>query len=123
MRKLPESELDIMLVIWELFPNNPEGICADTIISRLDKEWNKTTVLNFLIRLTNRGFVSCKKCGRTNLYSPIVAKDEYLKEESESFLQKMHHNSLTSLVASLYDGKCISKSDLEELKRFIEEAE
>lgn len=123
MKKLPESELDIMLVIWELFPNYPEGVCADTIISKLDKEWNKTTVLNFLIRLTKRGYVTSKKCGRTNLYSPIVAKDEYLKEESESFLQKMHHNSLTSLVASLYDGKCISKSDLEELKRFIEEAE
>ena len=123
MKKLPESELDIMLVIWDLSPDHPDGVCADTIISHLEKDWNKTTVLNFLIRLCNREFISCKKSGRTNLYSPIVSKKEYLKEESGSFLRKLHHNSLTSLVASLYDGKNVSKDELEELKRFIEEAE
>lgn len=45
------------------------------------------------------------------------------RKESKSFLQKAHDNSLTSLVASLYDGKNISKEDLDELKKFIEEAE
>jgi len=61
--------------------------------------------------------------GRINIYEPLVKKEDYIKEESRSFLQKLHNNSLTSLVAALYDGKSISKEDLEKLKRFIEEAE
>ena len=46
-----------------------------------------------------------------------------MQEASSTLLRKLHHNSLTSLVASLYDGQKVSKADLEELKRFIEEAE
>jgi predicted transcriptional regulator len=52
-----------------------------------------------------------------------VPREDYVQEASGTFLQKLHHNSLTSLVASLYDGQKVSKADLDELKRFIEEAE
>ena len=33
----------------------------------------------------------------------------------------MHNGSLTHLVATLYNTKSITRNDLEELKRFIEE--
>jgi len=52
----------------------------------------------------------------------LVPREDYVQEASGTLLQKLHHNSLTSLVASLYDGQKVSKADLEELKRFIEEA-
>lgn len=117
--RLPDSELEIMKIIWAA----GSTVTSDYIMENLDKTWRKTTVLNFLTRLCDRGFIKCHKDGRFNIYEPLVKKDDYLKEESKSFLQKLHNNSLTSLVASLYNGKNISKEDLEELKRFIEEAE
>lgn len=119
IKKLPESEAEIMMIIWEA----DRSVSSDYIMANTDKTWTKTTVLNFLTRLCNRGFLECEKSGRTNLYTSIISKDEYLQKESRSFLQKMYHNSLTNMVASLYDGKSITKKDLEELKKFIEEAE
>jgi len=119
IKKLPDSELEIMMIIW----NADEKVTSDYIMVKLDKTWQKTTVLNFLIRLCDRGFLKCHKEGRFNVYEPLVKKEDYLKKVSRSFLQKVHNNSLTSLVASLYDGKSISKEDLDELKKFIEEAE
>ncbi|HOQ38217.1 MAG TPA: BlaI/MecI/CopY family transcriptional regulator [Acetivibrio sp.] len=119
IKKLPDSELEIMMVIW----NAEEKVTSDYIMANLDKTWQKTTVLNFLTRLCDRGFLKYHKEGRLNVYEPLVNKEEYLQKESKSFLQKLHNNSLKSLVASLYDGKNISKEDLEELKKFIEEAE
>ncbi len=119
IKKLPDSELEIMMVIW----NAEEKVTSDYIMANLDKTWQKTTVLNFLTRLCDRGFLKCHKESRLNVYEPLVNKEEYLQKESKSFLQKLHNNSLKSLVASLYDGKNISKEDLEELKKFIEEAE
>ena len=115
IKKLPDSELEIMMIIWDA----DEKVTSDYIMANLDKTWRKTTVLNFLTRLCERGFLKCHKEGRFNVYESLVNKEDYLQKESKSFLQKMHNNSLTSLVASLYDGKNVSKEDLEELKKFI----
>ena len=119
MKKLPDSELEIMMIIWDA----KEKVTSDYIMDRINKDWLKTTVLNFLTRLCDRGFLKCHKEGRFNIYESQVDKEDYLQRESKSFLKKLHHNSLTSLIATLYDGNSISKDDLEELKKFIEEAE
>ncbi len=117
MKKLPESELEIMLIVWDA----QKAVTSDYIMDRLDKTWVKPTVLNFLSRLCERDFLSCAKEGRHNVYTPCVKKEDYLRNESRSFLEKLHQNSLKSLLASLYDGKKVSKQDLEELRAFIEE--
>jgi BlaI family penicillinase repressor len=119
MKKLPDSELEIMMIIWDA----KEKVTSDYIMDRINKDWLKTTVLNFLTRLCDRGFLKCHKEGRFNIYESQVDKEDYLQRESKSFLKKMHHNSITSLIATLYDGNSISKDDLEELKKFIGEAE
>lgn len=118
-KKLPEAELEIMLVIWDT-----EGpVTSDYIMERLDKDWTKPTLLNLLTRLCGRGFLRCEKEGRHNLYYVLTPREDYVQEASGNLLQKLHHNSLTSLVATLYDGQKVSKEDLAALKRFIEEAE
>ncbi len=118
VKKLPEAELEIMLIAWEA-----EGaVTSDYIMERLNKAWAKPTLLKLLTRLCEREFLRCDKEGRHNLYTVLVERDDYVQEASGTLLQKLHHNSLTSLVASLYDGQKVSKADLEELKRFIEEA-
>jgi len=119
IKKLPEAELEIMLVVWDA----ETSVTSDYIMTRLNKDWTKPTLLNLLTRLCGRGFLRCEKEGRHNLYSVLIPRDAYVQEASGTLLQKLHHNSLTSLVASLYDGRRISKADLEELKQFIEEAE
>ncbi len=118
-KKLPEAELEIMLVVWDA----EAAVTSDYIMERLHKDWTKPTLLKLLTRLTERGFLRCDKEGRHNLYTVLVPREDYVQEASGTFLQKLHHNSLTSLVASLYDGQKVSKADLEELKQFIEEAE
>lgn len=119
MKKIPDSELEIMLVIWEA----ERSVTSDYILERVDRDWTKTTLLNLLSRLGARGFVSCEKEGRHNVYTPLVDRDEYLQSESRSFLERMYHNSLTKMVASLYSGQSVTKEDLKELKKFIEGAE
>ncbi len=118
-KKLPEAELEIMLVIWEA----NEAVTSDYIMTRLDKDWTRPTLLKLLTRLCERGFLRCDKEGRHNIYTVQVPREDYVQEASGTLLQKLHHNSLTSLVASLYDGQKVSKADLEELKKFIDEAE
>ena len=120
IKKLPETELDVMLLVWEA---GGGPVTSDYLMERLKgkKTWAKTTVLNFLLRLIDKGFISSNRQGKSNLYTPIITKEEYLAVESKGFFSKMHDGSLTNLVATLYDTKSITRSDLDELKRFIEE--
>jgi len=115
LKRLPDAELEIMLVLWEA----DKSVNSDYLLEKLHKDWVKPTLLNLLNRLLERGFVTCEKSGRYNMYMPVVKKEDYLKQETAGFLNKLHRGSLTSLIASFYDGKSITKKDLEELEGFI----
>jgi len=119
IKKLPESELDIMMIIW----GSGTSVTSAFVMEKLPKErkWANTTVLNFLARLVDRGFLEITKQGRVNYYNPLIVENDYLQQESRSFLEKMHMGSLKSFVASLYDGSSISNEELEELKNYVEE--
>lgn len=119
IKRLPDSELEIMMIIWEA----GQPVSSTYIMEKLagEKSWANTTVLNFLARLVDRGFLEASKQGRFNYYKPLVSENEYLQKESKSFLEKMHKSSFKSLIAALYDGDGISKAELEELRKYVEE--
>ncbi len=117
MKRLPESELEIMMIIWEY--NRP--VNRMEIEERLKKDVAAPTILSFLNRLEAKGFLSMDKIGKINLYTSLVKEEEYLQKESRNILQKMYQNSLKNFVTALYDGDGLTAQDMEELKAFIEE--
>ena len=117
MKRLPESELEVMMSIWKY--NRP--VNRMEIEERLKKDVAAPTILSFMNRLEAKGFVSVEKIGKINWYTPLVKEEEYLQKESRNILQKMYQNSLKNFVTALYDGDGLTSQDLEELKAFIEE--
>ncbi len=117
MKRLPESELEIMMIIWEY--NRP--VNRMEIEERLKKDVAAPTILSFLNRLEAKGFVSVEKIGKINWYTSLVKEEEYLQIESRNILRRMYQNSLKNFVTALYDGEGLSSQDLEDLKAFIEE--
>ena len=118
MRKLSESELEIMLAIW----STPEAVKSSYVAECMkEKGWAKTTVLNFLARLVEKEFLACDSQGKINLYTPLVKEEDYLKLENKRFLGMFYQNSVKNLVAGLYQNQEISNQDLEELRKFLAE--
>ena len=117
MKRLPESELEIMMIIWEY----KRPVNRMEIEERLKKDIAAPTILSFLNRLEAKGFVSVEKIGKINWYTPLIKEEEYLQKESRNILQKMYQNSLKNFVTALYDGDGITSQEMEELKAFIEE--
>lgn len=119
IKRLPDAELKIMKIIWEA----ESGVTSSYIMEKLKGEetWGQTTILNFLSRLVDRGFLKREKEGKSNLYTPIIEEEVYLESESKSFLERLHGNSIRSLISALYKGDALKKGDLEELQAFIEE--
>jgi len=116
--KIPDAELMIMNIVWRKGGEITSGEVSKQLANQ--KDWTLTTILTLLSRLTERGFLTVRKDGRVNIYKAAVDEAPYVESESKSFLERLHGNSLTSLVAALYDGNAIGKEDLDELKDFIE---
>ena len=118
--RLPDAELEVMQIIW----------AKGGGISRLDIEKElsarrslaPTTILTFLTRLCEKGFLSLKKEGRSNLYEPLITEKEYLASESRSFLDRLFNGSVAGFAAALCDSG-VKKEEVEELKRLLEKGE
>ena len=116
MKRLPESELEIMMIIWR----HDGPVNRMEIEAGLEKKVAAPTVLSFLNRLEAKGFVRVEKIGKVNWYTPLVEEEAYLQRESKNILQKLYRNSLKNFVAALYDGDALTQQDMEELADFLE---
>ena len=118
--RLPDTEFIIMKIVWQY---NNEVTSAE-VMKELEgkKDWAITTVLNLMARLVERGFLQTRRAGKSNIYTALISEEVYLEAESKSFLERVHGNSIKSFMAALYGGKNMTQHDIEELKRYIEEA-
>ena len=119
LKKLPDTEFEIMKVVWA----NEPPITTNTVMEQLGDErgWKAQTVISLMLRLVKKGFLRTEKNGKERTYFPLVAKEDYLKFETGNFMKLYHENSFLSLVNTLYDGKRLSDSDIEELMQWVRE--
>ncbi len=119
MQKLPDAEFEIMKVVWA----NEPPITTNMIMEQLGnkRKWKAPTVISLMLRLVKRGFLRTEKSGKERIYFPLVTKEEYLEFETGNFMKHYHENSFLSLVNTLYAGKQLSDSDMEELLNWLKE--
>ena len=117
--RLPDLELDIMLVLWHHTPPMSR-LEIETVINE-KKALAPTTILSLLSRLEKKQFVSVTKEGKTNYYTPLISQEEYQNCESKNVLERVFGNSLKSFVTSLYRGKELTQQDVAELYDYIQE--
>ena len=117
MQKLSESELSIMMKIWD--ENKP--LYLEEIIELLKEyNWAESTVRNFLSRIIDKGYLRTEKDGRKNVYIPLVSQD-YINKKSKGIIEKLYDNSVKKFVVELYESNSIDHDDLLELKKYLDE--
>ncbi len=118
MKQLPDSEWQLMKIIWG----------EDRPMSRMEIEaqWSHSesvlpnTTLTLLSRLEKRGFIKKEKHGKSNLYSALISEDVYNSSESRRFMKRNFNNSMGNFMNAFYDGKQVSRQDVEELEAFLQ---
>lgn len=118
--QISDAELEIMKIIW----GNPEEVTLfpyimDELAER-GKPCQKNTLIVLLSRLVNKGFLSAKKVGRRNEYTPLVSEAEYQTVQTRRFLDKIYAGSAKGLVSNLIMGDLLTEAEYEELKRLLE---
>ena len=123
--KLPESELEVMQIVWDMEREGYKDIHAGEMfkyapaIGRL----KLTTVLTLITRLIGKGFLSVHKAGRVNCYTSLVDETAYKNFATKDFLETMYKNNASGLISALIGGDCLKDSDIDALRRYIDESE
>lgn len=120
-KRLGDAELEIMMVLWGSTQPATSGYILEQLQGK--RQWGLSTLMTSLARLSEKGFVYCDRATRTNLYTALVAEDEYKVQESKSFLEKLYGNSLQNLVTNLYSNNVIDNTDIRELQKYLKQLE
>lgn len=117
-RRLPDAELAVMQAIWAQEGEVGRGDIEGALASH---GWSANTLNTYLTRLCDKGFLSSRREGRNNLYTPLVSKERYLEAESRSVLRRLYGGSLGSFVAALNAEQPLEQREIDELRQFLDE--
>lgn len=115
-KRLPDAELAVMQAVWAV---GGEVGRADIEGALASHGWSANTLNTYLTRLCEKGFLTSRREGRNNLYTPLVSRDRYLEFESRSVLKRLYGGSLGSFVAALNAEQPLEQCEIDELRQFL----
>ncbi|MBC8060547.1 MAG: BlaI/MecI/CopY family transcriptional regulator [Clostridiaceae bacterium] len=117
--KISNAEWEVMKIIW-----NHSEITSINIIQELkDKAaWKPATVKTLINRLLNKNAIGFNKSGTEYIYFPLLAEEECIKSESQSFINRVFNGSMKSMLLNFVESKEISEMDINELKNILNQS-
>ena len=117
IKRLPDSELEVMQAVWACTPPASKDEIRDKMGN--DHPIAETTLLTFLSRLTDKGFLSVELRRRKKYYTPNISQDDYLAAQSRRFLDQLCGGSIPTFAAALCNSG-LTKEELAELRDMLE---
>jgi BlaI family transcriptional regulator, penicillinase repressor len=112
--KLTESEEKFADLIWQ---NEP--IASGDLVKLCEREmkWKKSTTYTVLKKLCEKGIFQNENA----IVSSLITKDDYCAKQSIRFVEDTFGGSLPKFLTAFIGGRKLSKHQVEELKRLIDE--
>lgn len=117
---LTDLQLGILAVLWE------EGeATVNEVRDRLERRrpMARTTVATLLSRLEDREVVGHREEGREYVYRPLVSEEEILRSRVDALAENLFDGDVPTLVSRLVDVGDLRPSELDRVRRLIEEKE
>jgi predicted transcriptional regulator len=115
--QISEAESAVMEVLWRSHPLGADEVVAALARSR---DWQEATIKTLLNRLLNKGAIAAERDGRRYRYSPVLAREEWLLDESRSMLERLFDGRIAPLVAHFSQHRKLSRKDIAELRKLLE---
>lgn len=115
--RLPDAEYEVMAAIW----NDEMPTTTARLMEKVGKfhGWKAPTLISFLGRLEERGFIYSIKRGKERCYFPLARKDIYIREVTNDFLHKYHEDSFLHLLDTLFPRGISNEADVDALLTWL----
>ena len=121
MRELPkisEAEFEVMKVVWKYAPINTNEITEKLTQTT---NWSPKTIQTLIKRLVSKKALTYEKQSRVFVYTPLVKEDEYIRRESNTFLNRFYDGNITSMLASYIEDDKLSEAEIDTLRSLLSE--
>ena len=116
--QISDAESVVMQALWRHSPLSAEEVFAAVAG---DQGWQEPTVKTLLNRLLTKGAISAERDGRRFLYSPVLQREQWLRQESEGLVDRLFGGRVAPMVAHFTESGRLSKKDLAELRQLLED--
>ena len=106
---ITDAEATGMDVLWRSSPRSAEDVVAAVAPST---GWAEPTIKTLLNRLLNKGAISATRDGRRYLYSPVLAREAWVQQQSEGLLERLFGGRVAPLVAHFSQRGKLSEEDI-----------
>lgn len=118
--KPTEAELEILQILWE---NGPSSVRYINQLLNNKREVGYTTTLKTMQIMYEKDILGRERLGRSHIYVALKKKEEAQNMLLDKILDTVFSGSASKLVMqALAKGKT-SKTEIEEIKKFIEKME
>lgn len=119
MKTLPqisEAEFEVMKIVWKYAPISTNEI-TDKLLQTTS--WSPKTIQTLIKRLVKKGALTYEKQSRMFVYTPTVKESKYIRQESNSFLNRYYDGDITAMVSSYIGNDKLSESELHTLRTLL----
>ncbi len=114
---ISDAESRVLAVLWRDGPSTSERVIA----ALAEESWEVSTIKTLLARLVRKHAIRARKEGRRFVYSAVLTREQWITSESEGLLGRLFGGRVAPLVQHFSQHRRLSKADIAELKRLIEE--
>jgi predicted transcriptional regulator len=118
--QISEAESVVMEVLWA---NSPRS--AEEVVQALagQQDWQEPTIKTLLNRLLNKGAINAERDGRRYLYAPVLRREDWVRQQSSSLLDRLFGGRLAPLVAQFQADQGLHEEDRKALRALLERSE
>ncbi len=116
--RISDAEHAVMEALWEESPLTAADVCERVCRER---DWSMPTVKTLLGRLVSKGAVDTQPDGRRFLYSPLIARSDYVGSESKRLVERLFGGRAAPLFAHLAESEALTEEDLSEIEALLKE--
>ncbi len=115
---ISDSQWKIMEIIWQR-----GSATASEVIDVLVPEtgWNHQTVRTLLARLVQKEVLEAEPVKNYYVYRPLVSREESIREEGESFLNRLFQGNADELLVHFVREGKVDQSTLDKLQKMIDQ--
>lgn len=120
-KDLSSCEKLIMKIVWDSEQDVSTQEIMDSLKSKYNKDYARTTVITFVQRLAEKGFVSSYRKGRVAYVHAL--RDEHIYKES--FIRNIEEfwfmGDSSMLLSTLFKNKKPTEQEIKNLRKLIDE--
>ena len=118
-KELTNCEKLIMKVVWEAKGDISTPDTIEQLKVRFGKEYARTTVVTFVQRLVEKGYVTTYRRGRVSYIRPVQSEEEYRNRMLQDTMNFWFDGDCTKMISALCSDSNLDAEEVEKIRQII----